>query len=68
MNDPGRKLRIESWLRKIIPKERTRRSRLSRSRLDKEEDIASMSEIIGWELKRLDENWYPNETFNPTGL
>jgi transposase InsO family protein len=68
VNDPGRKLRIESWLRKIIPKERTRRSRLSRSRLDKEEDIASMSEIIGWELNRLDENWYPNETFNPTGL
>ena len=27
-----------------------------------------MSEIIGWELTRLDENWSPNETFNPTGL
>jgi hypothetical protein len=68
VNDPGRKLRIESWLRKLIPKERTRRSRLSRSRLDKEEDIASMSEIIGWELKRMDQNWYTNETLNPTGL
>ena len=68
VDDPGRKLRIESWLRKIIPKERSRRSRLSRSRLDKEEDIASMSEIIGWELKRLDQNWYPSETLNPMGL
>jgi len=68
VNDPGRKLRIESWLRKLIPKERTRRSKLSRSRLDKEEDIASMSEIIGWELKRMDQNWYTNETLNPTGL
>jgi hypothetical protein len=68
VNDPGRKLRIESWLRKLIPKERIRRSRLSRSRLDKEEDIASMSEIIGWELKRMDQNWYTNETLNPTGL
>jgi hypothetical protein len=64
VNDPGRKLRIESWLRKLIPKERTRRSKLSRSRLDKEEDIASMSEIIGWELKRLDQNWYANEALN----
>ena len=41
---------------------------MSRNRLDKEEDIASMSEIIGWELKRIDQNWYANETLNPSGL
>ena len=68
VNDPGRKLRIESWLRKIIPKERSRRNRLSRSRLEKEEDVASMGEIIGWELKRLDQDWYSTESLNPTGL
>jgi len=64
-SDPERKLRIESWLRNIIHRDRQRRARVPKNKLEKEDKETPPMVFVGHELFLKDNGWYNNEHSNP---
>ena len=70
-DDPARKLRIENWLTKIVPKELARerdRHRLTAKQRQKGRTITIPVGEIGRILSEKDTQWYESLDLNKTGL
>ena len=70
-NDPARKLRVENWLTKVVPKELARerqRHKLTAKQRQRGKTIAVPISEIGRRLLEKDTQWYESADLNKTGL
>ena len=65
--DPGRKLRVDSWIRSVSADENQRRSKLTIRRKDQEDNLVSPHEVVGWKVRDKEVAWYASPIHNPHG-